>query len=265
MKLCKKCGEELEDTAKFCSKCGGPQTAETKEAANTSDDTAAAKKASGKVKKPSTELVLWQPPSPGKPVAFDNNIAVRQFFREAGKEKYTKQTAENVKNFLEAKKIGDLFPIAIIMLKELNLLYRQWEQAKKELEDDTMSFDKLGKLQKKLRAGEDKLLTQFEKAIEDLNEKEERKKEGKKKFNNFNEKKQRIYERLRESSPNDGSCDDKDCGYNNCLTLAMKIAADKDDFDSCPYVENDDNEYDSASFSENISQLVSGLNKLLSR
>jgi predicted GTPase len=70
------------------------------------------------------------------------------------------------------------------------------------------------------------------------------KKAGKEKFNEFNNKKQEIYELLKESSPNEGSCDDKDCGYNNCLALAMRIAAGKDEFDLCPYIENDEDDTD---------------------
>jgi ArsR family metal-binding transcriptional regulator len=54
-------------------------------------------------------------------------------------------------------------------------------------------------------------------------------------FENFNTKKQEVYKQLKEASPNDGSCDDKDCGHNNCLALAMKIAAGHDCLDSCPY------------------------------
>jgi ArsR family metal-binding transcriptional regulator len=236
LKLCKKCGEELEDTAKFCGKCGKPQTDDEKETAAVSNDEDFAKVVPKKAKKPSTGE------TEEKQEAFDANISIRQYFREIGKKEYTEKTAKSVQAFLEAKKIDKLFSDAVILLKELNSLYQRLKRAQTNVETEKISISEMKKIQKALKSKEETLLDQFDKKIEELNEKEERKKAGKKKFNEFNEKKQKIYVQLKEASPNDGSCDDKDCGYNNCLTLAMKIAAGKDDFDSCPYIENDDDQ-----------------------
>jgi ArsR family metal-binding transcriptional regulator len=234
MKLCKKCGEELEDNAKFCGKCGEPQTDDKKETLAVPGDGASVKAAPKKVKKPSAGKTAK------KQEDFDADISIRQYFYEAGKKKYTEKSAKGVQAFLKSKKIDKLFSDAVILLKELNSLYDQLKKAQTNVETDKISISEMKKIQKSLKSKGDRLLDQFDKKIEELNEKEERKKEGKKKFNDFNEKKQKIYEQLKEASPNNGSCDDKDCGYNNCLTLAMKIASGKDNFDSCPFIENDD-------------------------
>jgi ArsR family metal-binding transcriptional regulator len=226
MKLCKKCGEKLEKDAGFCSKCGAKQVSD---APKTADDKALDSKDTRKTKK---KQIL------------DTGISLRQFFHRIMKEEYTKETEENIKSFLEAKKMLELLPVAKNTRKKLYELSQKWEQVKAKADADEISINKVGKLKKSIDADMDVELDKFEKAVEDLREKEERKKEGKKRFNDFNAKKQRIYEKLKDASPNDGSCDDKDCGYNNCLTLAMKIAAGKDSLDSCSYIDDDDDDDD---------------------
>jgi ArsR family metal-binding transcriptional regulator len=258
MRFCKNCGNELEDNDKFCGKCGEPQTDDEKEISVFHGDSVSVEAAPQKVKKPPAGKTAE------KQEAFDADISIRQYFRETGKKEYTEKTAKSVQAFLEAKKIDKLFSDAVILIKELNSLYEQLKNAQRGVETDKISISEMKKIQKSLKSKGDRLLDQFDKKIEELNEKEERKKEGKKKFNDFNEKKQKIYEQLKEASPNNGSCDDKDCGYNNCLTLAMKIASGKDDFDSCPYIENDDDDNGDLFPGHGLS-LFSALNKLFNR
>jgi RNA polymerase subunit RPABC4/transcription elongation factor Spt4 len=163
MKLCKNCGKELEDTAKFCSKCGVGQVDKTEEEAIVVDDTVWSPNSS-KNTAVSRPFILTNVKKD-----FASNMPIKQFFLEVRKEEYNEQTAEKVKKFLEGKEIIELWPVAIITLEELGALYHQWERAKK---DDTMSFAELGELQKELKAEEEKLLDQFEKMIKDSNNRE---------------------------------------------------------------------------------------------
>jgi predicted GTPase len=71
-----------------------------------------------------------------------------------------------------------------------------------------------------------------------LGKKENKQKKGRRKFEDFNKRTLEVYETLKTVSPNSGSCEDKDCGCPNCYGFAMKIAAGKDHYGLCPFVEN---------------------------
>jgi hypothetical protein len=202
MKECVICGEKLEDDAKFCSKCGGKQTPEK----------SVPKKPSGK--KPSDM----------------EQLTLRQYFREAAKwDALTEKRKEIFYTFLGNKGVDkSQFPKAEKILCEIMAIYALYN---KEKESDK-PLKKLQTTVKKMKAKTGELLDDFETVVK-------KKAEGKQKFNTFNDKKAEIYTRLKEVSENDGSCDDKECGCNNCYQFAMKVAAGKDDINDCPFIDED--------------------------
>jgi ArsR family metal-binding transcriptional regulator len=217
MIYCFKCGETLEEGAKFCSKCGSPQSGQQIE---TNKNTS--KKSTSKFKK--LDFAGMTP---------------REYFREAAKRgAWTEKNAEELSAFLVKKNINQkLYPKAEKALKEMSDLYTEYQ---KRISEDR-PFEEMQKYLREMKSNANEVYTDFEKTIETVLEKEKAKQEGKQKFNDFNEKKREVYEKLKTVSPNNGSCDDKDCGYNNCYALAMKIAAGKEDYDSCPHID-DENE-----------------------
>jgi predicted GTPase len=91
---------------------------------------------------------------------------------------------------------------------------------------DNLHFTKRRSLNKRIKFGK----------------KEGKSKGGRKKFDDFNQRTIEAYETLKTVSPNGGSCEDKDCGCPNCYGFAMKIAAGKNDYDLCPFVENENDD-----------------------
>jgi hypothetical protein len=214
MKLCRYCAEKLEDDAKYCSKCGKSQVVQQIE----------------------TEKTISKTSAPEfKKLDFDS-MTPREYFRETAKRGvWTKKNAKELKAFLDKKGMDQkLYPEAEKTIKGMSDLYAEYQ--KKVSED--RPIEEMQKYLLGMKSKENEMYNNFKKAIKIAQEKEEKRQEGKQKFNGFNEKKDAVYKILKNASPNDGSCDDKDCGYNNCYALAMKIAAKKEDYDSCPYVDD---------------------------
>jgi len=205
MKTCVSCGEELEDSAKFCSRCGKPQTE----------------------KKPPSKEAIQR-----KTLDLDN-LSLRQYFREAASswKSLTEARKTKLAAFLKKKDIGKgLLPKAEKTLLEMMALYTEYVKDKQA----DKPFKEIQKSLKAMQTEFNELLGQFEKAVETAKEKKAKAQQGKTNREAFQEKARNIYEKLKEASENDGSCDDKGCGCNNCYQFALKVAAGKEEISLCP-------------------------------